>query len=91
MSKTNSKSIRENASLARMKAWGPGVYNPLIGSTIDETCSNLSDVLGFITLLMDDEDNNFDELRPGLEILVRTAWAATQHEQAVAEFVEKEP
>lgn len=69
----------DSHAVAVLAEYGPGYFNPMIGSSRQETFSKIGDGLQLLHDLLKSE-YDFEESRPGLALFAQTLWAAAQFE-----------
>lgn len=65
--------------------FGGHYFNPLIGESASETCTNTEHVISFLYDMFD-RDLVSDDMRPGITMIIQTVWTAMQYERDVAEM-----
>lgn len=66
-------------AVEQLADFGPNIFNPIIGATPTETCSNIAKVSDMVVHLLEDE-RGIGEVKSGVALIVQSVWYAALYE-----------
>jgi hypothetical protein len=66
-------------AVEQLAGFGPNIFNPIIGTTPAETCSNIAMVADVVVDLLNGQES-LVEVRKGVALIVQSIWYAALYE-----------
>ena len=67
-------------AVEQLASFGPNIFNPIIGTTPAETCSNIAKVSGLVTHLLQTNEQGLCDIKSGVALIVESVWYAALYE-----------